>query len=58
MSRTPALAIVSNDVAGSNSLADLAVSIRVEHEEALWSATVRVPQDYTYYFHYPWNPRK
>ena len=56
MSRTPALAIMSNDVSGSNSLADLAVSIRVEHEE--WSATVRVPQDYTYYFHYPWNPRK
>jgi hypothetical protein len=38
---------MSNDVAGSNSLADLAVGIHVEHEEALWSATVRVPQDYT-----------
>ena len=36
----------------------LAVGIHVKHEEALWSATVRVPQDYTYYFHYPWNPRK
>jgi hypothetical protein len=58
MSRTPAFAIMSNDVAGTNSLADLAVGIHVEHEEALWSATVRVPQDYTYYFHYPWNPRK
>jgi hypothetical protein len=55
MSRTPALAIMSNDVAGTNSLADLAVGIHVKHEEALWSATVRVPQDYTYYFHYPWN---
>jgi hypothetical protein len=55
MSRTPALATMSSDVAGSNSLADPAV---VKHEEALWSATVRVPQDYTYYFHYPWNPRK
>ena len=49
---------MSNDVAGSNSLGDLAVGIHVKHEEALWSATVRVPQDYTYYFHYPWNPRK
>ena len=49
---------MSNDVAGSNSLADLAVGIHVKHEEALWSATVRVPQDYTYYFHYRWNPRK
>ena len=29
MSRTPALAIMSNDVAGSNSLADLAVGIHV-----------------------------
>jgi hypothetical protein len=47
MSRTPALAIMSNDVAGTNSLADLAVGIHVKHEEALWSATVRVPQDYT-----------
>ena len=40
----------------SNSLTDLAVAIRVEHEVALWSATVRVPQNNTYYFHYPWNP--
>jgi len=49
---------MSNDVAGTNSLADLAVGIHVKHKEALWSATVRVPQDYTYYFHDPWNPRK
>ena len=58
MSRTPAFAIMSNDVAGSNSLGDLVVGVPVKHEEALWSATVRVPQDYTYYFHYRWNPRK
>ena len=59
MSRTPALAIMSNDVAGPNSLGDLAVGVPVKHEKALWSATVRVLQDYTYiYFHYPWNPRK
>jgi hypothetical protein len=42
----------------ARTVADLAVGIHVKHEEALWSATVRVPQDYTYYFHYPWNPRK
>src|SRR5262249_49077845 len=35
MSRTSALAIMSNDVAGTNSLADLAVGIHVKHEEAL-----------------------
>jgi hypothetical protein len=57
MSGTPALAIMSSDVPGSNSLGDLPVGIQVGHEEALWSATVRVPQDYIYYFHYPWNPR-
>ena len=45
-----------NDVAGSNSRRP--GRRHPKHEEALWSATVRVPQDYTYYFHYPWNPRK
>ena len=51
MSRTPALAIMSNDVAGSNSRRP--GRRHPKHEEALWSATVRVPQDNTYYFHYP-----